>query len=99
MASQALDAEGALASNQFLHIVTVRAISMETGLVEQTLDAATGADLVGEFFVIADRPAHMGMPAAAQDEGRRAAYPGHGQANRPDPVLAPPRTFCAGLGF
>jgi hypothetical protein len=74
----------AIPSEKFLEIVTVRAKSPERILVEQALDAAARADLIGATLG-ANRPAHLAMPASSQDD-RSTSQTGRHQADRPQPT-------------
>ena len=55
---------GAVPRQQSLQVVTVRSVAAEGFLIEQALDAAPGANLIGTSLG-ADRPAHLPVPAAA----------------------------------
>lgn len=54
-------------SDQPVQFVAERPISTEGSLVEQALDTATEADLV-RVTLGTDRPAHLAVPAAAQNQ-------------------------------
>ena len=64
--------------NQALKLIAIGSVTAESLLVEQTLDAAIGANLVG-VALATDWPTHLRMPAAAKNENRRACQAGSHQ--------------------
>jgi len=68
-------------SKQLLKVVAVGTESLKRILVEEPLDAASGANLVGTTLG-ADRPAHLAMPAPPQKDGG-ASQPGRNQTDGP----------------
>ena len=66
-----------------LKLVTIGAVAAEGIFIEQTLDAAPVADLVGDPLR-ADRPTHLAVPAAAENHGG-SGHTGCQQAHRPQP--------------
>ena len=71
---------------QTLQLVAVGSESAKGVLVEQALNAATSADLIGTALG-PDRPTHFAVPAAAEKYGN-AGNPGRNQANGPEPAGA-----------
>jgi len=61
---------GPVPGNQAIEIVTVRPIGAENVLIEQTLDAAIEADLVG-MVLGPHRPTHLPVPTAPQNDHPR----------------------------
>ena len=81
-------------SNESLKIVAIRTIASKSVFIEQALDAATGAYLVGTSLG-ANRPTHLAVPAPPQNYGG----PGHAggqKAHGPEPAgaLLFIRTWC-----
>lgn len=75
--AQVPDMPGALPCDQVIDVVTVGPVAAESLLIEETLDAATQADLVG-MFLDSYGPAHFLVPAAAQNRYRCTCQPsGH----------------------
>jgi len=72
----------AVASHQAIKIVAVRSVSAEGLFIEQTLDAATQANLIG-MILKAHRPTHLAVPATAQDNDSSGSQPGRDHAKRP----------------
>ena len=70
-----LSASNPIAGYQAIEVVTVRPVSAEGFLVEQPFDAAAQANLVG-VILVADRPAHPAMPAAAKKHHSSGSQPG-----------------------
>lgn len=63
-----LQASSLVTCNQTLQVVAIRAIAAEGIFIEEALDAAAKANLVG-ISLGSDRPAHPAMPAAAKHDG------------------------------
>src|SRR5208282_1879208 len=61
--------------NQAIQFVTVGSVGAKSVFIEQTLDAATQADLVG-VLLQAYWPAHSAMPAAGKNHQSSACHPG-----------------------
>jgi len=72
-----------IVGSQTLDVVAVWAVAAEGVFIEQTLDSAAGADLVGDSLG-ANRPTHFAMPAAAEND-RRSGHAGRQQAHGPQP--------------
>src|SRR5207244_12243312 len=68
-----------------LEIVTVGSIGSKGLLVEEPLDAAAKADLVG-MFLNPDGPTHLAMPATAQNHDGSARYTSRHHSQRPNPT-------------
>src|SRR5215469_3847410 len=81
----------AIPCKKFLKIVAVRPVSSERILIEQSLDAATRAHLVGAALG-ANGPAHLAVPASPKNYGSSCKTRRH-QPDRPQPprTLAPQR--------
>jgi hypothetical protein len=71
--------------NQSVQIVAVRAVSAKFPFVEQALDSATHANLVG-MLLQAHRPAHFAMPTAAKHHQSGACHTCGHHAQRPTPT-------------
>jgi hypothetical protein len=67
-------------------VVTIGAIATKSVFIEQALDAAAGANLVGTSLG-ADGPTHLAMPAPPQDHGS-TRHPGGQKAHGPEPARA-----------
>ncbi len=52
--------------NQAIQLVTVGSVSAKGFFIEQPLDAATRADLIG-MLLQPNRPAHVSVPATAKN--------------------------------
>ncbi len=61
-----LDAAALVHADEAIQIVAIGSVGAEGFLVEEALDAAAEADLVGVIFK-ANRPAHLAVPATAKD--------------------------------
>lgn len=68
--------------DQFAEIVTERAVRAEAFFIEQSLYAASEADLIG-MALRAHGPAHAAVPAAAQGEHQHTRDAGHRDSERP----------------
>ena len=55
--------------NELVQIVAVRSVGTERPFIKKTFDAAPKANLIG-MFLIADRPAHLAVPATSEHEHR-----------------------------
>jgi len=85
---------GAIPRKEPLKIVAVGPVSPKRILIEQSLDAATRADLVGAALR-ANGPAHFAVPASPKNYGSPSETRRH-QPDRPQP----PRTLALQrLGF
>jgi hypothetical protein len=58
---------GFVSSNQASEVITEGAVRAEGGDIEEAFDAAAEADLIGAIL-IADRPAHLAVPATAKEK-------------------------------
>ncbi len=61
--------------NQLVEIVAVRTEGAKRLLIKQALDSATQADLI-RMLLEAYRPAHLAMPATAQNQNCGASHAG-----------------------
>ena len=61
------DASGSVPGNQPIQVVAVRTIGAKSFFVEKALNSAAQAYLI-RMLLVADRPAHLAMPAAAENE-------------------------------
>ena len=73
-----------VAGHQLIEVVTVRSVSAKGLLIEQALDAAAEADLIG-VIVEANRPTHLAVPAAAKDHYSGRSQPSGNHEQRPQP--------------
>jgi hypothetical protein len=71
--------------NQTVQIVAVRSVSAKFPFVEQALDSATHANLVGTFLQ-SHGPAHFAVPAAAKHHQSGACHTRGHYAQRPTPT-------------
>ena len=71
--------------DQAHQIVTVRAVTAEVLVVEEPLDTAVETHLVGVVHR-SHRPAHLAVPAAAEDYYGSPRDGGRHQAQRPEPA-------------
>ena len=55
--------------NEAIEVVAEGTVWLKGVLIEETLNAASEADLVG-VFLCPDRPTHLAMPATAEDHDR-----------------------------
>lgn len=79
------DSAGALPGNETVEVIAVRSIAPEILLIEQALDATAKTDLIG-VSLSTNGPAHVLVPAAAQDrDGRSGKASGH-NSERPQPT-------------
>src|SRR5438093_12551807 len=53
--------------NELVQIVAVRSVGTERPFIKKAFDAAPKANLIG-MFLIADRPAHLAVPATSEHE-------------------------------
>jgi hypothetical protein len=75
----------AILGNQTAEIVAVRSVRAEGLLIEQALDAATEAHLIGAILV-PNRPTHLAVPATAKDYDSRSSQPSSDPTQRPQPT-------------
>jgi hypothetical protein len=61
------DSSGSIPGNQPIQVVAVGTIGTKGFLVEKALNSAAQAYLI-RMLLVADRPTHLAMPAAAQNE-------------------------------
>jgi hypothetical protein len=71
--------------NQPIQIVAVGSVGAEISFIKQAFDAATDAGLVG-VILLADRPAHIAMPAAAKHHQSGPCHARRHHAQRPSPT-------------
>ena len=74
-----------VASHQAIEVVAIGSVSAKSLLIKQTLDAAAQANLV-RVILIAHRPTHLSVPAAAEDHDSRRSQPGSNHAQGPQPT-------------
>jgi len=77
-----LGAPGPVPFNQVIEVVAIGSISAEILLIKQAFDAAAQTNLIG-VIVEAHRPAHLTVPAAAEDHYSSCSEPGGNHAKRP----------------
>jgi len=65
-----LAVSNAVASHKAIQVVAIRSVSAKSLLIKQALDAAAQANLV-RMILIAHRPTHLAVPAAAEDHHSR----------------------------
>jgi len=87
-------------SRKFIQIIAIRAVAGEGGLIEQALDAATKADLIGASLH-SDGPAHFAVPAAARDQDGESSQAGsrHADGHKPTRLTFLFEGFYKGWGF
>ena len=71
--------------DQPVQVITIRAIGAKRFLVEETLDPATQADLVG-VTLGADRPTHLAVPATTEQHHADSGHSGGQKAEGPQPL-------------
>jgi hypothetical protein len=79
-----LQALSAIICKQPLKVVAERAVAVKCLFVEETLDAATGANLVSATLG-ADRPTHLAVPATPQED-RSTCHSRGQQTHGPEPT-------------
>jgi len=58
----------AVSDKEFVQIIAVRPITAKRLGIEQSLDATLSTDSIGILVVVSRRPAHMSVPAAAEED-------------------------------
>jgi hypothetical protein len=75
----------AIPGNQMIEVVAVGSVGTEGLLIEQALDAATQANLIGAILG-PNRPTHFAVPATAEDHNSRSSQPSRDHTQRPQPT-------------